>query len=116
MESEPDDNDSQENAASCCSEDKQKKLELNRAAAMRSRMKKKMEIERLQGVVFQLSQSKELLDLKLDQYEQLLQQSYRDNAMMKTHMAQALAEQEKVRRQMSYSEEKKAGQFSENKD
>lgn len=80
------DNDSQENTS--CPEERQKKLEMNRAAAMRSRLKKKQEIDRLRGVVARLREEQGLLGVKTEQYEKLLQQAYRDNALMKNHLEQ----------------------------
>jgi len=64
------DNDSQENTS--CPEERQKKLEMNRAAAMRSRLKKKQEIDRLRGVVARLREKQGLLGVKTEQFEKLL--------------------------------------------
>ena len=101
MDSDEDGNDSLENASLDPSLDKQKKLEMNRAAAMRSRLKKKREIERLRVVVEELSQAKELVDVKREQYEQLLQISYRDNAIMKAHLVQVEDENAQLRQQIT---------------
>ena len=49
-------------------EERQKRLEMNRAAAMRSRMKKKAELEKLKKQVEELTEAKNLLELKMQQY------------------------------------------------
>ena len=94
------DNDSQENTSSPA-EERVKKLEMNRAAAMRSRLKKKQEIERLRGVVAKLREEQDLLVVKTEQYEKLLQQAYRDNALMKNHLSQVETDTQLLLSQLS---------------
>lgn len=90
------DNDSMENTA----DERMKKLEMNRAAAMRSRMKKKLEIERLREVVGRLKDDQALLEVKTEQYEKLLQQAYRDHALMKNHLEEVESDTHRLRLQL----------------
>ena len=78
-------------------DDRQKRLEMNRAAAMRSRQKKKQELEQLRRQVEQLNSAKALLEIKLQQYEALLQASYRDNTLLKAHINHILTENASLR-------------------
>ena len=96
------DNDSQENTS--CPEERLKKLEMNRAAAMRSRLKKKQEIERLRGVVGRLRSNQELLAVKTEQYEKLLQQAYRDHTLMKNHLEQVETETKQLLSEVHFLE------------
>lgn len=96
------DNDSQENTS--CPEERQKKLEMNRAAAMRSRLKKKQEIERLRGVVGRLRSHQELLAMKTEQYEKLLQQAYRDHTLMKNNLEQVETETKQLLSEVHFLE------------
>ena len=73
-------------------EERQKRLEMNRAAATRSRMKKKAELEKLKKQVQELTEAKNLLELKMQQYESLLQASYRDNTLLKAHIHSLLSQ------------------------
>lgn len=73
-------------------EEKQNRLEMNRAAAMRSRNKKKAELQKLKKQVEELTEAKNLLELKMQQYESLLQASYRDNTLLKAHIHSVLSQ------------------------
>ncbi|CAG9333328.1 unnamed protein product [Blepharisma stoltei] len=73
-------------------EERQLRLEMNRAAAMRSRNKKRMEMLRLKSLVVDLNNEKVLLELKLQQYEMLMQASYGENNMLKVEMTQLMLE------------------------
>lgn len=81
-------------------DERMKKLEMNRAAAMRSRMKKKLEIERLREVVGRLKDDQALLEVKTEQYEKLLQQAYRDHALMKNHLEEVESDTHRLRLQL----------------
>ena len=76
--------------------EKDRRLELNRAAAMRSRMKKKQELERLQHEAEVLTSANEAAEKRFQQFEALLQESYKANAQLQAQLLQALSAQAEV--------------------
>ena len=80
--------------------EKERRLELNRAAAMRSRQKKKQELERLQHEAEVLTAAKDISEKRFQQFEALLKESYRTNAQLQAQLLQALNEQAEVRQRL----------------
>jgi hypothetical protein len=70
--------------------EKERRLELNRAAAMRSRMKKKHELERLQQEAEVLTAANDAAEKRFQQFEVLLQESYKANTLLQAQLLQAL--------------------------
>ncbi|CAG9332700.1 unnamed protein product [Blepharisma stoltei] len=83
-------------------EQRQQRLEMNRAAAMRSRNKKKMEMMRFKSLVVELSNEKALLLQKIQQYEMLIQASYTENSMLKVEMSQLIFENSMLKQTLKY--------------
>lgn len=65
-----------------------RRLALNRAAAMRCRMKKKAEITRLSGLVEDLAESNRQLQSQLQTATSLLRASAEENLLLKSQIAQ----------------------------
>ena len=72
--------------------EKERRLELNRAAAMRSRLKKKQELEQLQGQAEALTAAKATSEKRVQQYEVLLQESYKEAAATQSRLLQCINE------------------------
>lgn len=70
--------------------EKERRLELNRAAAMRSRLKKKQELEYLQKEADELSAAKAASEKRVMQFEALLQASYTEAALTQSRLMQAV--------------------------
>ncbi|CAG9311062.1 unnamed protein product [Blepharisma stoltei] len=73
---------------------KRKRLEKNKAAAMRSRLKKKLEAEQLRRHVSELSESNHNLKASLQHYEALLQAAYSENLVLKANICYVSSENE----------------------
>ena len=78
-------------------EDKQKRLELNRLAAVKSRQKKKQEIDVLRQQRDFLSQTKAHLELKLNEYERMLQDQTVANTLVHGQMFDLLLENQRLK-------------------
>jgi hypothetical protein len=65
----------------------QRRLSLNRAAAMRCRMKKKAEITRLSGIVEELTATNRQLQSQLQTATSLLRSSTQENLVLKSQLA-----------------------------
>ena len=77
--------------------DKQRRLELNRAAAIRSRKKKKQEEDQLRLHVEFLQESNQHLDLKLQEYSRILTDQTHYTTLLKANLYQLVMENSSLR-------------------
>lgn len=83
-------------------DDKKTRLEMNRAAAMRSRTKKRLEMTRLKSLVVEINNEKLMLEAKVSQYEMFIQVSMAESTMLRMEIGQLMADNALLKQNLGF--------------